>query len=424
MTEPARLEVNGRSYTLPQEPVVVVCIDGSEPNYHRRAIAAGRMSFLESVLRTGTDLSADCALPSLTNPNNISIATGVPPAIHGICANTFFDPNEGAEIMMDDPSFLRAPTVFPAFENAGVDVAVVTAKDKLRRLLGHGLEASICFSAEKAHTATVAEHGITDVLELVGRPQPDVYSSDLSEFVMVAGLRLMETRRLRLMYLSLTDYIPHKFAPGTQEANDFYGMLDTYFAQLDALGAVLVITADHGMNDKCSANGTPHIVYLQEQLDAWLGVGRAHVVLPIADPYTRHHGSLGSFAFVLVDEANDRDVAGHLAEIPGIEEAVGREEASARFELPADRIGDIAVLATRDVVLGTVAGDHDLTQLDRPLRSHGGLAEQRVPLIVNRSLAPLPHGHRLRNFDAFWLALNLVGSTAPKSEPAVNDRRL
>ena len=41
-----------------------------------------------------------------------------------------------------------------------------------------------------------------------------------------------------------------------------------------------------------------------------------------------------------------------------------------------------------------------------PLRSHGGISEQRVPLILNRKLRGLDPNHRLRNFDAFALALN------------------
>lgn len=408
MTQPPLITVNGRTYAFPQEPVVVVCIDGSDPEYHRHAVAAGRMPFTESIANTGSVLTGDCVMPSFTNPNNASIATGAPPAVHGICGNTFFDADLGDEQMMNDPAFLKAGTIFAAFEQAGADVAVVTAKDKLRRLLGHELETSVCFSAEKADLATVEENGITDVLELVGRPMPSVYSADLSEFVMAAGVELLKRRRPDLMYLTLTDFVQHKFAPGTPEANDFYAMLDRYFAELDALGVVLVVTADHGMSAKSDADGAPRIVYLQEKLDEWVGAAASRVVLPIADPYTRHHGSLGSFALVYVDADAVATVAEQLAAVPGVAEVVSRAEASARFALPADRIGDLVVIADSDVTLGRSTEDHDLTLLDRPLRSHGGLSEQRVPVIVNRSLAPLPAGHRLRNFDAYWLGLNFV----------------
>lgn len=394
------ITVNGRSYSYPATPVVVICIDGSEPDYHLQAIAAGRMPFLADMLARGSNLTADCTMPSFTNPNNLSIATGVPPSVHGICGNYFYDAVRDAEVMMNDPAMLRAPTIFAAFEAAGATVAVITAKDKLRRLLGHGLRTGVCFSAEKADQVTAQHNRITDALGLVGRPLPSVYSADLSEFAMAAGVQVMRTRRPDLMYVSLTDYVQHKYAPGTPEANDFYGMLDGYFAQLDELGAVLVITGDHGMNAKTTADGKPHVVYLQDQLDEWLGAGKSRVILPITDPYTVHHGALGSFAFVYGDPA----VADRLAALSGIAEVVPRADAASRFELPADRIGDLAVVAERDVVLGTAPDRHDLSQLDRPLRSHGGLTEQRVPFLLNRPVTGLPV--RLRNFDAFSVALN------------------
>lgn len=408
MTSPTAVRVNGRRYPLPAAPVVVVCIDGSEPEYHRRAVAAGRMPYLASVLENGADLTGDCTIPSFTNPNNVSIATGAPPAVHGISGNYFYDPETGTEVMMNDARFLRAPTIFAAFDSAGVDVAVITAKDKLRRLLGVGLHSGICFSAENADRATVEDDGIAEVLSLVGKPLPSVYSAELSEFVLAAGVRLLRERRPGLMYLSLTDYIQHKYAPGTPEADDFYAMLDGYFAEIDALGAVLVITADHGMNAKTGADGRPQVDYLQERLDGWLGAGASRVILPITDPYTAHHGSLGSFAFVYLEDDTKRDeVAARLAGLGGVQEVLTREAACDRFGLPPDRTGDLSVIADRHVTFGTSPERHDLSTLDRPLRSHGGLSEQRVPVIVNRPVS-VPEGHRLRNFDAFWLGLNLA----------------
>ena len=147
--------------------------------------------------------------------------------------------------MMNDPAMLRCGTILAAFADAGASVAVVTAKDKLRRLLGHGLR-GVCLSAEKADEATLEENGVEDVLEMVGRPLPSVYSADLSEFIFAAGVKLMERERPDVTYLSTTDYIQHKHAPGTPVANAFYTMMDGYFQKLDGLGATLVLTADHG----------------------------------------------------------------------------------------------------------------------------------------------------------------------------------
>lgn len=405
------LQINGRDYDAPRGPVVVVCVDGSEPDYHRKAIAAGRMPFLAELAESGAALEADCSMPSFTNPNNLSIATGVPPAVHGICGNYFYDAESGTEVMMNDPRFLRAPTLFAEFERAGAKVAVVTAKDKLRRLLGSGLDKGVRFSAEHADRATEADNGISDVLRLVDRPLPSVYSADLSEFVLAAGAVLLERERPDLMYLSLTDFVQHKHAPGSPAADDFYAMMDGYFRRLDELGATLVITADHGMNAKADATGTPNVVYLGSVLDELVGPGTCRVVLPITDPYTAHHGALGSFATAYLPDGVD--VRERIAALPGVEQVLTREQACERFELPADRIGDLVVIGDRSTALGTTPDGHDLSQLDGRLRSHGGLAEQRVPFLVNRPVA-VPDGQRLRNHDAFWVALNHTGGRRPR----------
>ncbi len=402
----ATVEVNGRSYRRPERPVVVICVDGCEPDYLTQAVQAGAAPFIERMLERGTSLIGDCVVPSFTNPNNLSIVTGVPPAVHGICGNYFYDAAAGTEVMMNDPAYLRAPTLLAAFADAGASVAVVTAKDKLRSLLGHRLH-GICFSAEKADEATAEASGIDRVVELVGQPVPSVYSAALSEFVFAAGVRLMQTRRPDLTYLSTTDYVQHKCAPGTPEANAFYGMMDGYLEQLDAAGAIVAVTADHGMSPKTDAHGRPRVVYLQSLLDAVLGGDGARVILPITDPYVVHHGALGSFATVYLSSP------GHLAEAnralsgaDGIEWVLTREEAARRFELPADRIGDLVVIGDHLTTLGTRAERHDLSGLTVPLRSHGGISEQKVPLLFNCPLAGIDARRRIRNFDVFDLALN------------------
>ena len=400
------ITLNGRTYRWPERPVVVVCVDGCEPDYVDRAVRAGAAPWFGEVAAGGTSRLADAVVPTFTNPNNLSIVTGVPPAVHGICGNYFYDREAGAEVMMNDPKYLRCDTLLAAFARAGASVAVVTAKDKLRRLLGHGMR-GICFSSEKANETTRGEHGIDDAVDLVGLPVPSVYSAALSEFVFAAGVKLLESVRPDIMYLSTTDYIQHKHAPGTPEANAFYQMMDGYLAKLGALGATIAVTADHGMNAKTDAGGVPQIVYLQDHLDTWLGAGQTRVILPITDPYVVHHGSLGSFATVyLPDGADVAGVARRLAALRGIEAVLERAEACARFELPPDRMGDLVVLSERHVTVGTAAARHDLSGLDAPLRSHGGLSEQRVPLLLNRRTPGLALGRRLRNFDAFDLALN------------------
>jgi phosphonoacetate hydrolase len=418
---PQQIEVNGRGYAWPDRPLVVVCVDGSEPAYIERAVEDGYMPYTAKAFAQGVDLRADCVVPSFTNPNNVSIVTGVPPSLHGICGNFFYDREADAEVMMNDPALLRSQTILAAFARHGAKVAVVTAKDKLRSLLGHGLDfgsgGAVCFSAEKADEANLNANGIEAVPELVGRPVPPVYSADLSEFVFAAGVALTESVRPDILYLSTTDYVQHKHAPGSAEANVFYGMMDGYWARLDALGATLALTADHGMSDKHDADGAPDVTYLQDVLDDILGAAVARVILPITDPYVVHHGALGGFATAYLPEGVDAAaIVEWLGGLDGIECALTRLEACRRFELPEDRVGDIVVVSERRKALGSSPGRHDLSGLTEPLRSHGGLSEQTVPLMVNRPLVGLEAGRQLRNFDIFDLALNHI---APSDRSAV-----
>ena len=390
--------------------------------FRSRAASSGCTPFIASLLKSGTAYKADAVVPTFTNPNNLSIVTGVPPAVHGICGNYFYDREANAEVMMNDPKYLRAPTVLAAFADAGAKVAVVTAKDKLRKLLGHGLrldsrlhgnDAAICISSERAAEATLAENGIENVVELVGMPVPSVYSAELSEFVFAAGVKLLETRRPDLMYLSTTDYVQHKCAPGSEGANAFYAMMDRYLAKLAGLGALVALTADHGMNSKTRADGSPDVIYLQDLLDGWIGAGRARVILPITDPYVVHHGALGSFATIYLHASESELARVRLADMEGIEAALHNADACRRFELPPDRMGDLVVISTRHVVLGTSRGRHDLSGLDAPLRSHGGLSEQTVPLLVSRD-ATIAEGRSLRNFDILDVALNCIPARAAR----------
>ncbi|RWO43804.1 MAG: phosphonoacetate hydrolase [Mesorhizobium sp.] len=406
---PINVAVNGRTYAWPRVPAIAICLDGCEPAYLDEAIEAGLMPALVRIKQKGTVRFAHSVIPSFTNPNNLSIATGRPPSVHGICGNYLYERETGKEVMMNDPRFLRAPTIFQAFYDAGAKVAVVTAKDKLRALLGKGLAfdegRALCFSAEKSDTTTRAEHGIDNASKHFGLPVPEVYSAELSEFVFAAGVQLLKEFRPDIMYLTTTDYVQHKYAPGVPQANAFYEMFDKYLTELDALGAAIVVTADHGMKPKHKADGSPDVVYVQDLLDEWLGKDAARVILPITDPYVVHHGALGSFATAyLPDGADQAGIMARLAKIDGIMLVVNSPTACERFELPADRIGDIVLISTENKTIGTSEHRHDLAALNEPLRSHGGLTEQEVPFIVNRVLPELPDEPVLRNFDAFYYA--------------------
>ena len=406
------LEVNGRLYRWPKRPTVVVCFDGCDPSYLAAASAAGMIPVLDRMQREGFSAIALAAMPTFTNPNNVSIVCGVPPAVHGVSGNFYIDRESGREVMMVDATPMCAPTLLSAFSQAGAKVAAVTAKDKLRRALGHDLK-GIAFSAEKADATTEAEHGIADVATLVGRAAPDQYSADLSLFVLDAGVRLIETRRPDLVYLSLSDYVQHKHAPEEPEALAFMAAVDARLGQLIAVGAVVGIVADHGMTDMAKPDGSPNVLYLGDALDTAFGVGAVRVVCPITDPFVRHHGALGGFVRVhlLASGRSADEVAAFVRSFPGIAFALTCEEACARFDLPPDREGDVAVIADKGVALGARAADHDLSQLaGTRLRSHGGLTEQPVPFILSHPLRQDSNAavQPLRNYDIFALALNAV----------------
>ena len=401
---------NGRIYPWPKVPAIVICLDGCEPAYLDVAIANGLMPTLQRMRKTGTDRLAHSVIPSFTNPNNLSIATGRPPSVHGICGNYLYEPETGKEVMMNDVRFLRAPTLFAKFHEAGGRVAVITAKDKLRALLGAGLSfndnRAMCYSAERSASSTRAEHGQDNASAWLGMQQPEVYSAQLSEFVFAAGVKLLRKWKPDVLYLTTTDYIQHKYAPEQPEAQSFYKMFDKYLGELDALGAAIVVTADHGMKPKHLADGSPAVVYVQDLLDQWLGKDAARLILPITDPYVVHHGALGSFANAYLPAGADiAAVMAQLRATPGITDVLDRAAAVERFELPGDRIGDIVMISGENMTIGTSARRHDLAALNEPLRSHGGLSEQTVPFIVNRVI-DLPAAPVLRNFDAFFYATN------------------
>ena len=407
------VEVNGRSYAAPKRPTVVIVVDGFDPAYLEHGIAGGTLPTMASFRDRGFVGIADCSMPSTTNTNNTSIVTGVPPAVHGINGNYYLDAETGKEIMITDASRLRCGTILGALSEAGVSTAVVTAKDKLLKVLAYRMT-GIGFSSEYARKANIADNGIDNVEALVGRPQPDQYSADLSLFVFDAGVKLLASVRPDLMYLSTSDYVQHKHGPGEPEADAYHHAVDEAVGKLIALGATVAITADHGMNDKSAADGTANVIYLEDALNARFGAGAVRVICPIADPFVRHHGALGSFVRVHLRKAGD--VAAMMAfarTLPGVELVLDKEDVCRQFDLPLDREGDFAVFGDRNTVVGARREDHDLSQLaGHRLRSHGGLGEQKVPFLLSR---PLNTAYRrraqtapLHNYDIFDFALNGV----------------
>jgi len=411
-----KIKVNGKAYAWPRKPLAVVCIDGGDPAYFEDGLKKGYIPNVARFMAKGFNTVAEGTVPSVTCTNNMSIITGSPASVHGISGNFYLDPTTGEAVVMTGPELLRGETVLAQFARAGARVAAVTAKDKLRRQLGKGLDISrgnICFSSEQADTCTRAEHGIDDAVGFVGMPKPDMYSMELSLFVLEAGVRILERDRPDILYLSLTDYIQHKYAPGEPEAIEFYRRIDDAFGRLADLGAIVALTADHGMNDKSKADGTPNVVWVQDILDREFGKGDTKVICPITDHFIAHHGALGGFVRVYCrgGRATPDAVMRLMEPVPGIAEVYDRHTVCEKFDLPLDREGDVAVISARDMCVGGAEKDHDLSGLaGHRLRTHGGVTEAAVPFIISEPVAERYEGmaraKKLNSYQLFDFAIN------------------
>ena len=417
MSSPTRrtVSLNGVNYQWPSKPIVVVCIDGGDPAYFDQCLREGVIPHIKSFMENGFSAIAESVVPSLTNPNNMSIVTGSPQSVHGISGNYFLDPETGAEVMMNEPELLRSDSVLAEFSKRGAKVVAITAKDKLRRQLGKNLDiagGSINFSSEKADEVTLEENGIERVLDLVGLPLPDVYSAELTLFVFEAAAKLLERDPPDIMYLSTTDYVQHTYAPGAPEISDLFSKMDSAFGRLVALGAVMGITADHGMSDKAKPNGAPNVIFLQDELDRQFGEGATRVILPITDPYVVHHGALGGFVRVYCYEGATPNGVMRFAEtLPGVEAVYDKAAACEAFDLPIDREADVVVISDAGTAIGASEATHDLKALEgHRLRSHGGVAERRVPFILsaplNSEYAARAGTGPLRSYEIFDYLIN------------------
>jgi phosphonoacetate hydrolase len=382
------IEVNGRLYRRPAQRTAVVCLDGVDPRYLEDAFARRLTPRLAELAY----LEARSQVPSFTNPNNLSIVTGLPPAGHGLPGNHYLDAS-GEEVQLDRPELLRAPSIQSVLAGEGVPVLAVTTKEKLRRLLSAG--GVPCVSAENADTQML--DGIEGpVAGLVARPKPGIYDWDCSHYALELALALAERLGTELLYVSLTDAVQHAAAPGDE-------LSDRYLARLDELvgaylddGWRLGLVADHGMNAK------PSVRYLCEILDS-AGIRTARVVLPITDPYVAHHAALGSACWVHAAGEEVERARAVLEGVPGVEDVLTRDRAAASLLLPPDRIGDLVVLGDEKTVFGKRRADHDLSALRGPLRSHGGRHEQAVPVLLSAPPGSAPES--LTNADVHALLL-------------------
>ena len=409
------MELNNINYSWPRKPLAVVCIDGGDPEYLELGLQEGIIPNISRFMKEGFYQVAQGSMPSFTCPNNMSIVTGTEPEIHGISGNFFLDPKTQEPVVMTGPELLRSRSIMSEFSREGAKVVSITAKDKLRKQLQKGMDlsrGSVSLSSQYADRCTIEENGIENVLEFVGQPLPDMYSAELSLFVLDAGIKLLEEQKPDLLYLSLTDFIQHAHAPGSAEANKFYVEMDQRFGQLQELGALVALTADHGMGDKSDESGNPNVIWLQDLLDQKLGTGACRVICPITDAFVGHHGALGGFVRIYLEKENNRNKVSEIVQaLEGVENVWTAENVAKELEQPLDREGDLAVVADKRTVIGGRKKDHNLSALKgKRLRTHGSLHEAKVPFILSEPLNKRYLGYAkertLRSREIFEFALN------------------
>ncbi len=404
-----KINVNSIDYNIRKIPVVGICMDGTSYDYYEAA--ASVMPNLQRIIKSGSQGLVQSVIPSFTNPNNMAIATGVTPDLNGICGNYYYNTETGEEVMMNDPAFLKVPTIFEKFSQNGQKVAVVTAKDKLRRMLSKNLN-GVCFSAEFAGQVSAEENGISNVIDdLMGKTNPGIYDPDISVYCIEAGAKLLQKEPYDLMYLTTTDFVQHKYAPDDQEAKQFLNKIDHWIGELDRMGAIVGVTADHGMSAKTRNDGSPKVEFLETLLEKEGNI-KSRVILPITDPYVVHHGALGSYGTVYLEDEYTEKAKDIIQNVPGMELVLTKNEAVERFNLPGNLIGELVVLSDEETVIGRSEDWHDLEKVKSGLRSHGGLHESEVPLIINRPLndtymKQLESG-KARNFQLFDFLFNGV----------------
>ena len=409
------MELNKINYSWPKKPLAVVCIDGGDPEYIETGLRDGIIPNIARFMKEGFYQVAQGSMPSFTCPNNMSIVTGTEPEIHGISGNFFLDPKTQEPVVMTGPELLRSRSIMSEFSREGARVVSITAKDKLRKQLQKDMDlsrGSVSFSSQYADRCTMEGNGIENVLEFVGQTLPDMYSAELSLFVLDAGIKLLEERKPEILYLSLTDFVQHAHAPGSNDANNFYIEMDKRFGRLQELGALVALTADHGMGDKSDESGKPNVIWLQDLLNQKLGFGACRVICPITDAFVGHHGALGGFVRIYLQKEQDRNkVSEIIQKIEGVENVWTAENVAKELEQPLDREGDLAVVADKKTVIGGSEKDHNLSALKgKRLRTHGSLHEAMVPFILseplNESYLKKAKDGTLRSREIFEYALN------------------
>jgi phosphonoacetate hydrolase len=363
--------------------VIVLMVDGLGPDY----LTASTMPVLTSWQKRGIGKLVNGVMPSVTNANNTSICCGVWPEKHGITANFYLNETTGREEYMESADLVLAPTLFERARSAGVASALLSSKKKTITLLPRG--ASIVLSAE------------IPTPEWTGRlgKAPDIYSAEINHWLLKAALWILRHQpEVGVLYIHTTDYPMHMWPPEAEPSRRHLAGLDALLGECAAAApdAAILLTADHGMHHKTRCWD------LMKACDA-RGVTLRTAISAEQDKYLKHHSGYGGTSWVYLKSNRDSDRAAAVIEkLPGVQKVLTRTEAARRFLLMPSRIGELVVLGDRDTVFGSL--DSEVVNLPEEYRSHGGLSEAEVPLVIHNAAQAPGAGFFRSNVDlARWL---------------------
>ncbi len=337
------------------QTTIVVMIDGLDPEY----LECCPTPRLRDLANSGFMLEAKAMMPTVTNVNNVSLITARYPREHGITSNYWLNQQDSTEHYMESAEYVETETMFQRAQALQARSLLVTAKDKLRRLLSSGT------------TLNVSSEQPPDwVASGVGDPPP-IYSIEVNHWVMKAANYILEREHYDLVYLTTTDYAMHTYSPQHPESARHLSLLDEAIGKLmDTVpDARIMITADHGMSSKT------RMIDLEAIL-ADNGI-RSQAVPIIKDKYTVHHSNLGGCIYIYLEDGDRASALNILNQTEGVDQAFSQEEAADKFRLMPQRIGDIMALGSEGVVFGNAS---EVT-MPESLRSHGSLHEETVPII-------------------------------------------
>ncbi len=333
------------------------------------------MPNLRALARLGRFERVRGMFPSVTNVNNVSIATGEWPVDHGIHANSRYDRESGGAVYLN--SGLKKPSIFARAAAAGVGSALLTSKRKTLELMGS--EASIALAAEAATPEQEERYG----------KAPPIYSREINYWLFEAALDLLRERKdLGLVYVHTTDYPMHAWAPDSKESLEHLATLDGLIGRMvdEFPDIAFFATSDHGMNAK------KRCWDLSRAMEA-RGRPLRFVLSPERDYYLRHHRNFTGCAWVWLREEADREEAGRiLSGLEGVESVEEGSSAAERFHQDIAALGDLVVHGDADTMFGDM--ETEFEELGEGYRAHGSLHEMELPLIVWNYGAGPPPGHR------------------------------